>query len=266
VDPPIESAVVISRGAFDAVLFDLDGVVTRTAAVHATAWKRLFDEYGAERAARTGVAYAPFDLVADYRRHVDGKPREDGIRSFLSSRGVSLPDGAPDDDAGTETVAGLGKRKNAYFEAAIEEQGVEVYAPAVELVRGARALGMKLAVVSSSTNCAAVLEAVGLSELFDARVDGVELARLRLAGKPAPDMFLEAARRLGAEPARAVVVEDARAGVEAGRRGGFGLVIGVDRAGQAEALRRAGADRVVADLGAVRLAREAGPERTETDR
>jgi trehalose 6-phosphate phosphatase len=254
----VDAAVGISAAALDALLLDLDGVITRTAAVHAAAWKQLFDEYATSRSARTGEAYASFDLVADYRRYVDGKPREEGVRDFLAARGISLPDGGPDDDAGAETIAGLGNRKNAYFEAALRTQGVEVYASTVALIRRARALGLKVAVVSSSRNCAAVVEAAGLTDLFDTRVDGVELARLGLAGKPAPDMFLEAARRLGVAPARAVVVEDALAGVEAGRQGGFGLVIGVDRAGQASALRRAGADRVVADLAAVHL--EEGPD------
>lgn len=261
-DRGVDSAVSIDAAACDALLLDLDGVITRTAAVHAAAWKRLFDEYGARRSARTGEAWAPFDPVTDYRRHVDGKRREEGVRDFLASRGISLPAGAPGDAASAETIAGLGQRKNAYFEAALRSQGVEVYASTVALIRRARALGLKVAVVSSSRNCAAVVEAAGLTDLFDARVDGVDLERLGLAGKPSPDMFLEAARRLGVAPSRAVVAEDALAGVEAGRRGGFGMVIGVDRAGQAETLRRAGAHRVVADLAAVSLG-PSGPGRPE---
>ena len=252
---------VISRANFDALLFDLDGVVTRTAAVHAAAWKRLFDEYLEARANRTGESFRPFDSESDYRRYVDGKPRYDGVQSFLASRGITLPYGTPGDDPQQETICGLGNKKNAYFRDHVQQQGVEVFPSSVTLIQKAKEQGFKVAVVSSSRNCAAVLEAAGLQDFFDARVDGVEIARLRLNGKPAPDMFLEAARRLGVEPGRAVVFEDAVSGVQAGRNGGFGLVVGVARAGQAEALRQNGAAVVVSDLQEIDLA-AAGPERS----
>jgi trehalose 6-phosphate phosphatase len=244
---------VIALRAFDALLFDLDGVVTRTAAVHAAAWKRLFDEYLDRRARRTGEPFRPFDIEEDYLTYVDGRPRYDGVGSFLESRGIALPSGTPGDGPDQETVRGLGGRKNAYFREQLRAGGAEVFDTTVDLIRAAKAHGLKIAVVSSSKNCAEVLDAAGLAELFDARVDGVELERLALPGKPAPDMFLEAARRLGAEPGRAAVFEDAVSGVRAGRAGGFGLVVGVDRAGQAAALREAGADLVVSDLGELTL-------------
>lgn len=241
---------LINLQKFDAFLFDLDGVITRTAAVHAAAWKRLFDDF---LAAHAGEGAAPFDPVADYRRYVDGKPRAAGVRSFLAARGIELPAGTPADDAEQPTVHGLGKRKNRYFLALLDREGVRVFDSAVALLREARSRAVRTAVVSSSRNCAAVLRAARLTGLFDARVDGVELTRLGLAGKPAPDMFLEAARRLGVAPARGVVFEDATAGVQAARRGGFGLVIGVGSAEHAADLRASGADVVVADLGGVRL-------------
>ncbi|MFQ5665487.1 MAG: trehalose-phosphatase [Candidatus Binatia bacterium] len=239
----------ISPRDFDAVILDLDGVVTRTAALHAQAWKRLFDEYLTRHAARAGEAFKPFDIDIDYRSYVDGKPRYEGVRSFLASRGIALPDGTPADDAGLETVCGLGNRKDAYFQESLRQHGVEVYDSTVAFIRSVRSRGLKIAVASSSKNCAAVLEAAQLTNLFEARVDGIEIERLNLQGKPNPDMFLEAAKRLNVEPRRAVVVEDAVAGVQAGRRGGFGLVVGVDRAGHAAALRANGADVVVSDLG-----------------
>ena len=245
--------ITIALSTFDAFLFDLDGVITRTAGLHAAAWKKLFDDYLAAAASRTGAAFVPFDIVADYRAHVDGKPRPAGIRDFLASRGIRLPDGTPQDDPGRETVHGLGKRKNRHFLAALEQEGVRVYRSAVALVREARSLGVKTAVVSSSRNTVAILRVARLTDLFQVRVDGVEVARLGLPGKPDPAMFLEAARRLGVLPARGVVFEDATAGVEAGRRGGFGLVVGVGEGDQAERLRRHGAHVVVADLGTIRL-------------
>jgi beta-phosphoglucomutase family hydrolase len=245
--------VGIDLGTFEAFVFDLDGVITRTAAVHARAWKRLFDEYLASRAARTGEPFVPFDLDADYRRYVDGKPRQAGVRSFLASRGIEVPRGTPGDDAGQETLYGLGRRKDRYFLELVAREGVEVFDSAVALIREARARGVRTAVASSSRNCAAILRAARLSSLFDVRVDGVDLERFRLAGKPAPDMFLQAARRLGVPPARAVFFEDATAGVEAGRAGGFGQVVGVGAAAQAAALRARGAHAVVADLTEVHL-------------
>jgi beta-phosphoglucomutase family hydrolase len=251
-------APVIDRAAIDAILFDLDGVLTKTAAVHAAAWKRLFDEYLEGRSARDGVVFTPFDVDRDYRSYVDGRPRYEGVASFLAARGLALPWGSPDDAPDAETVCGLGNRKNAYVQEHLATHGVEVYEPAVGLARAARAKGFKTAVVSASENCAAVLDATGLGHLFDVRVDGLDLARYGLRGKPAPDSFLEAATRLGVEPRRAVVVEDAIAGVEAGRAGGFGLVVGVDRTGQPDRLLRGGADVVVSTLGGLTLVGLAG--------
>lgn len=251
---PPPSVIDVTR--FDALLVDLDGVVTRTASLHAQAWKHLFDDFLRARAEREGVAFEPFDLERDYRAHVDGKPRFDGVRAFLAARGITVPEGAPEDAPERDTVYGLGNRKNAYFHRLLAERGVEVYDHAVAFLRRARDAGLALAVISSSRNCAAVLEAAGLADLFAVRIDGVERGRLSLAGKPAPDTFLAAARRLGVEPARAVVFEDALAGVEAGRAGGFGLVVGVDRVGQAAALRGHGADIVIDDFARLGLVGE----------
>jgi alpha,alpha-trehalase len=232
-----------------AVIFDLDGVVTRTAEVHAEAWKQLFDEYLAARARRLGEPFRPFDRSSDYRRFVDGKPRYEGVASFLGSRGIELPFGSSEDPEERETVCGLGNRKNRYFQEALATRGVDPYPSTLELIAALRRRGVRTAIVSSSRNCAAVLEAAGIRELFDAKVDGVDAAELGLPGKPDPAVFIDAARRLGVDPAHAAVVEDAIAGVEAGRRGGFGLVVGVDREAQFEALVAAGADVVVGDLG-----------------
>ena len=232
----------------EAFLFDLDGVVTRTAKVHAAAWKQLFDDYLRRRAGAEGATFVPFDLVIDYQDYVDGRPREAGVQSFLASRGVSLPAGGLDDGPEVETLNGLGKRKEQYFMQALAQHGVEVFDGTVTFVRDARARGVRTAIVSSSQNCAAVLEAAGLTPLFDVRVDGTDLRRLGLAGKPAPDMFLEAARRLETPPARAVVFEDALVGVEAGRAGRFRLVVGIGQGDHAVDLRAHGADIVVADL------------------
>ena len=234
---------------FDAVLFDLDGVVTDTAKVHAAAWKRLFDEFLSARSAATGESFGSFDLELDYHRYVDGKPRYKGVQSFLEARGIALPWGDPADDPDRETVCGLGNRKNRYFVEELGRKGVEVYPDVVDLIRTLQRRELvKMALVSSSKNAADVLEAAGLVDLFTVRVDGVDGEQLGLAGKPTPDMFLEAARRLGVEPRRTVVVEDALAGVEAGRRGGFGRVVALDRANQAELLRRAGAHVVLHEL------------------
>jgi alpha,alpha-trehalase len=258
---PEPVAVTLSRGQLDAVLFDLDGVITRTAQVHAAAWKRLFDAYLWKQAADPVRDFLPF-TQEDYRRYVDGRPRLEGIRCFLASRGLSLPEGSPADAPDAETVHGLGERKNAWFLEELERRGVEVDPAAVELLERVRAAGLRTAVVTSSRNGAAVLRLGGLEHLFDARVDGVEAARLGLAGKPSPDTFLEGARRLGTEPERTAVFEDAQAGVRAGRLGGFGLVIGVRRSGEAGALLRAGADVEVEDLSAVRV-EGAAPARPE---
>ncbi|MEO5732930.1 MAG: beta-phosphoglucomutase family hydrolase [Rubrivivax sp.] len=238
----------ISPRDYDAVLFDLDGVLTRTASVHATAWKKLFDGFLKQRAAENGDSFVPFDIGTDYPRYVDGKPRYDGVRSFLQARGIELPTGSADEGPEVQSVRALGSLKDRYFLQNLELHGVEPYESAIALVRTLRAQDIKTAVVSSSNNCAAVLDAAHIAQLFDTRVDGVDTTRLGLGGKPAPDAFLEAARRLGVEASRAVVVEDAIAGVEAGRAGRFGRVIGVDRLSQAQALRDGGADVVVTDL------------------
>lgn len=233
---------------YEALLVDLDGVVTKTAAVHAAAWKRLFDEFLERHAKRTGALFQPFDIDRDYRAYVDGRPRYEGVKSFLRSRKIELPHGTPEDGPDRETVCGLGNGKNQYFRRHLEEKGVGVYDDAVLLVRKARERGLKVAIVSSSKNCGPVLTAAGLTHLFEERVDGLEVAALGLRGKPAPDMFLEAARRLGVDPTKAVVLEDAVSGVEAGRSGGFGLVVGVDRGGHDAELRQHGADVVYSNL------------------
>jgi beta-phosphoglucomutase family hydrolase len=231
-----------------ACLFDLDGVLTQTAKVHAAAWKRMFDAFLRERAAARGEELVPFDPVADYDEYVDGKPRYDGVRSFLASRGIELPQGSSSDPPGAETVDGLGNRKNEIVLEMIHRDGVEPYEGSVRFVREARGAGLRRAVVSSSTNCRDVLRAAGIEDLFEERIDGVVAEREHLKGKPAPDTFLAGARALGVEPGRAAVFEDALAGVEAGRAGEFGFVVGVDRVGQADALRSHGADVVVRDL------------------
>lgn len=231
-----------------ACLFDLDGVLTETAKVHARAWKEMFDEFLRRRAEAGGTPCRPFDERADYDEFVDGKPRYDGVRSFLESRDITLPDGTPDDPPDAQTVDGLGNRKNELVLDIIRRDGVEPYDGSVRYVHAARDAGLQCAVVSSSTNCRDVLEAAGMLDLFDAIVDGNVARDEHLQGKPAPDTFLEGARRVGAEPAHAAVYEDALAGVEAGRAGQFGCVIGVDRVGHADALREHGADVVVQDL------------------
>jgi beta-phosphoglucomutase family hydrolase len=232
----------------EACLFDLDGVLTRTAKVHAAAWKQMFDEYLQARAERTGEDFVPFDTGPDYNEYVDGKPRYDGVRSFLESRGIDLPDGAPDDPPSAETVDGLGNRKNELVLELIERDGVEAYEGSVRYVRAARDAGLRRAVVSSSANCRDVLEAAEMLDLFEEIVDGNVAHERGLKGKPAPDTFLEGARALGVGADRAAVFEDAVAGVEAGRAGRFGFVVGVDRVGHADALREHGADVVVQDL------------------
>jgi beta-phosphoglucomutase family hydrolase len=232
----------------EACLFDLDGVLTQTAVVHAAAWKEMFDAFLQERASRTGTPFEPFDPVADYDEYVDGKPRYDGVRSFLGARGIELPEGTPDDPPDAETIHGLGNRKNELVLTMIRRQGVRVYEGSVRYVRATRAAGLDRAVVTSSANAHEVLVAAGIDDLFDVRIDGLVAAHERLRGKPAPDTFLAAARALGVAPAQAAVFEDALAGVAAGRAGRFGFVVGVDRVGQAAALREHGADRVVADL------------------
>jgi beta-phosphoglucomutase family hydrolase len=229
-------------------LFDLDGVLTQTAKVHDAAWKQMFDDFLRGWSRRTGQPFMPFDPVADYDKYVDGKPRLDGTRSFLASRGIELPDGGENDPPDAETIHGLSNRKNQIVLERIRADGVEAYEGSVRYVRAARDAGLRRAVVSSSANAHDVLVAAGIEDLFEARIDGVVAEREHLRGKPAPDTFLAGARALGLEPRAAAVFEDALAGVAAGRAGGFGCVIGVDRVGQADELREHGADVVVTDL------------------
>jgi beta-phosphoglucomutase family hydrolase len=231
-----------------ACLFDLDGVLTQTAKVHAAAWREMFDGYLRQRAVRNGEAFVAFDPVGDYDEYVDGRPRYEGVRSFLDSRGIELPQGERSDPARAQTIDGLGNRKNAIVLRMIRDRGVEAYEGSVRYVRAAREAGLRRAVVSSSSNCREVLRAAGIEDLFEQRIDGVVAERERLRGKPAPDTFLAGARALGVRPDQAAVFEDALAGVQAGRAGGFGCVVGVDRVGQARELRVHGADIVVGDL------------------
>ncbi len=231
-----------------ACLFDLDGVLTQTAKVHAAAWKQMFDDYLGRRAEATGEPYVPFDENRDYAEYVDGKPRYDGVRSFLASRGIELPEGTPEDPPTAETICGLGNRKNEIVTKLIHDQGVEPYEGSVRYVKAITAAGFRSAVVSSSSNCRDVLKAAGMDGLFHEIVDGTVGEREHLKGKPAPDTYLYGARTVGVAPAAAAVFEDALAGVEAGRAGNFGLVVGVDRIGHADALRAHGAGIVVRDL------------------
>jgi alpha,alpha-trehalase len=234
---------------YRAAIFDLDGVVTRTASVHAAAWKEVFDTFLKERAAAEGGEFTPFDLKNDYLEHVDGKPRYEGVKDFLSSRGIELPFGHPDDPPSHATVTGLGNTKNDVFRAVIAGQGAEVFPAAVALIKDLRRVGVRVGLVTSSKNGALILESTGLADLFDAVVDGTVSAELGLKGKPHPDAFLEASRRLGLGPEHSVVFEDALSGVQAGRAGGYALVVGVDRHGDSEgAMLEAGADLVVRDL------------------
>jgi len=241
------SLFTIDTKRIQAVLFDLDGVVTQTAKTHAMAWKELFDEYLCTK----GLSDS-FDIEKDYRQYVDGKPRYDGVESFLLSRGIKLDRGDPEDSPDKETVCGLGNRKNEIFRQLIQKRGVEVYKEAVSLIKTLRERSVKTAVVSSSKNCAFILEAADITDLFDVCIDGIESERLHLAGKPEPDVFVEAARRLFVNPERSIVVEDAVSGVHAGKKGGF-VVIAVDRVGNKEALADAGADTVVGDLSVIEL-------------
>ncbi len=242
---------VVAAGLPDSIracLFDLDGVLTQTASVHDKAWKATFDDFLRRRAERDGAPFVAFDPVADYDQYVDGKPRLDGVRSFLAARGITLPDGSDNDPPGSETVHGLGNAKNQMLLKLLKDEGVQPYPGSVRYLQAVRAAGLATAVVSSSANCHAVLAAAGLDGQFDAVVDGVVATEQHLAGKPAPDTYLAAATALALPPAGAAVFEDAIAGVQAGRAGRFGWVVGVDRVGQADELRSAGADVVVADL------------------
>ena len=246
--PQPETKRAITRERYDAVLLDLDGVITDTASIHAACWKQMFDEYLQRRAAQRGETFRPFDIGTDYRLYVDGKPRFDGVRDFLTSRNIQLPEGTPEDLPEAETVGGLGNRKNDLVNKIIEGEGVVPYEGSVELIHQLRGQGFKIAVVTSSQYCSAVLKAAKLEGFFNAQVDGNTIHAQHLAGKPAPDTFLMGAKLLGIDPARAIVIEDAISGVEAGSAGGFGLVIGVARKGNAEELSHHGADLVVNDL------------------
>jgi beta-phosphoglucomutase family hydrolase len=235
-------------GQVKVCLFDLDGVLTDTAAVHAAAWKEMFDDFLRADAAKTGAEFVPFDAHAEYDAHVDGKPRADGVRDFLASRGIKLPEGEPDDEPGKQTINGLGNQKNVAVLRRIHDDGVRVFEGSRRYLEAAKAAGLRRVVVSSSANTREVLEVTGLAPLVEHRIDGVTIREKGLRGKPAPDTFLAGAKWCGVEPSEAVVFEDALAGVEAGRAGEFGWVIGVDRVGQAEQLKAHGADVVVKDL------------------
>jgi beta-phosphoglucomutase family hydrolase len=246
--PPPGAAAVVSADRFDAVVLDMDGVMTDTATVHAAAWKRMFDDYLATISAGSPVPQAPFQ-EGDYLSYVDGKARDDGVESFLASRGIVLARGSVDDRPEIDTAWGLANRKNRYFQRVLADKGAHAFPTSVSFVKALQRAGVRTGIISASRNCQQVLDSAGIGDLFEVRIDGIESERLHLPGKPSPAVFIEAARALGAEPERAVVVEDAIAGVQAGRAGHFGLVIGVDRTGQAEALRVNGAEVVVGDLG-----------------
>ncbi len=250
---------MVDAGAIRGVVFDTDGVMTDTASVHFAAWKEMFDQFLATRSSTSGAPFRPFEH-RDYLHYVDGKPRYDGVRSFLQSRGIELPDGDPSDRPQRETACGLGNRKDQLCLEMLRERGARRFESSVRLVRELRGRGVRVAVVSASRNMQEVLDSTGIQNLFDASVDGVDSERLGLAGKPDPALFLEAAARLGVTPAEAAVVEDATAGVEAGRRGGFALVLGVSRSGDAEDLLEHGADVVVADLAEVQVLGHAPPQ------
>lgn len=245
---PRQSPHIIPEQDFDAVIFDMDGVVTDTAKVHAAAWKALFDEFLRQRAERDGEPFRPFEIDTDYRLYVDGIPRLDGVRRFLDSRAIVLPDGAPSDPPGFETVCALGNKKNGYFLNALAKDGADAFATSIDFIRSLGGCGMKTAIISASRNCEVITESLGIAGLFNTRVDGHDVDRLNLRGKPDPAIFIEAAFRLGTQPNRCIVVEDAILGVQAGRNGNFGLVVGVDRTGHPDDLKKAGADIVVTDL------------------
>jgi len=238
----------LSELYFDAIIFDLDGVVTDTARVHAVAWKELFDDYLKLLETRGGDPFSPFDKESDYLSYVDGKPRYNGVRSFLGSRGIVILDGDPSDGPERETVCGLGNKKNRLFGEILKRDGVDVFPSTLELIRKAKSRGLKVAIVSSSKNCLAILRIAGIEDLFDTRVDGEVSVSLGLKGKPNPDIFTKSAEIIGSEVGKSVVVEDAISGVEAGKAGKFGLVIGIDRTGTSGELKKSGADLVVKDL------------------
>ena len=245
---------VLDTRKYDAVIFDMDGVVTHTADLHAAAWKELFDGFLLRWAEANGEPFEPFDAVAEYRRYVDGKARYDGVRDFLAARGINLPHGDPSDPPDRETICGLGNRKDALFLDRLRRVGATAFESTIDRARALREKGLHVALISASRNAPEILASAGVADIFQARVDGLVASELGLAGKPDPAVFLEAARRLQADPARTVVIEDATAGVDAGRRGGFGLVIGVDRGGQRDALLAHGADVVINDLSELDIA------------
>jgi alpha,alpha-trehalase len=250
--PTKKQACTLSRKDFDAIIFDLDGVITQTAKIHAKAWKQAFDFFLLEYGKDTGTRYKPFEMK-DYVAYVDGRPRYDGVINFLESRSIQLPYGTPDDAPDKETICGLGNQKDLLFHKYLKEEKVELYPTSIELIKDLLSKGFKIAVVSSSKNCHAILENVGISHLFAVQIDGNVAQQLKLAGKPAPDIFLQAAKELEVEAQRAAIVEDSRAGVQAGKLGKFGCVIGVDRQNQADALAKEGADVIVSDLGEVEV-------------
>ena len=245
------SPAVVTRNRFDAVIFDMDGVVTDTASLHGTAWKTMFDRFLEEHGRKTGNKQKPFDPGRDYLEYVDGKPRFDGVRSFLASRGIALPEGSLQDAPGMASVYALGNWKNEMFARLLDEEGAMAYPGTVDLIHKLHAAGIKTAIISSSKNAERILRSAGVLGLFEVKVDGVDSLELGIKGKPAPDIFLRAAEQLGVEASRAVVVEDAISGVQAGKAGGFGLVVGVNRGSDPEALRTNGANVVVSDLAEV---------------
>lgn len=252
--------------SLDGVIFDLDGVVTDSAMIHAVAWKGLFDFYLNERALRGGERFRPFRLKADYREFVDGKPRYDGVRAFLTSRGIKLPEGTAEDTGHLETVCALGNKKDKLFTAALKREGVRIFPHAVRLLRDLHDAGFKTGVATSSKNCGLILATAQLSSVFEAKVDGVDSVRLGLRGKPSPDIFLRCAELLGVSPHRCVVIEDAISGVRAGMDGGFGLIVGVAGAGRARDLRAHGADIALASLRGVTVAKLCEWARAKADK
>ena len=238
---------------FDAVIFDMDGVITKTAAVHSLAWKKMFDEYLHYREKKHHEPFREFSHADDYLSHVDGRPRYKGVDTFLKSRGINIPLGKPEDEPGKETVCGLGNRKNEFFNKVLEEAGVGVYDSTIKLIKELLASGVKVGVATSSKNCALILKKTGITDLFETRVDGVVSTELGLNGKPEPDIFTTASDNLGVKPHRAIVVEDAVSGVQAGAKGNFGLVIGVARENNARELKANGADIVVEDLSEINV-------------
>ena len=260
----MSSRLLLPEGII-ACLFDLDGVLTRTAELHAAAWKQTFDAFLRSRSLAGGETFVPFDAEADYYAYVDGKLRSDGVRSFLAARGIELPEGSPVEPSSVDTVYSLGHAKNELVRELMSQRGVATYEGSVRFLHAVRESGLRTAVVTSSENATVVLRAAGLDGAFDAQVDGIVARELNLAGKPAPDVFLEGARRLGVAPSHAAMFEDALAGVAAGRAGNFGLVVGVDRKGQAAELRAAGADVVVADLGELLARADTSKDATKAD-